>query len=94
MISRTEFNESRLLILKQQQEPSKMYDPTLATSRLTNIFGNRTIYRHEKKLKRAKTPEINRINRAPKARASFEVPKDAGTNRKKYLNRAKDFAKV
>ena len=36
---------------------------------------NGTIYRHDKKLKRAKTSEINRINRAPKARASFEVPK-------------------
>ena len=35
----------------------------------------------DKKLKRAKTPEINRLNRVPK-------------DRKKYLNRAKDFAKV
>ena len=36
----------------------------LATSRLANIFGNGTIYRHDKKLKRAKTPEINQRNRA------------------------------
>ena len=35
------------------------------------------VYRHDKKLKRAKIPEINqiyRINRTPNARASFEVP--------------------
>ena len=50
--------------------------PRLATSQLANIFGNDTIHRHGKKrLKRAKNPEINRINRALKARASFEVPK-------------------
>ena len=50
----------------------------LATNRLAIIFGNGTMYRHDKNLKRAKTPEINqiyRINRAPKARASSEVPK-------------------
>ena len=42
-----------------------------------------------KKLKRAEIPKMNqicRINRAPMARASFEVPKNG--------NRAKDFAKV
>ena len=37
--------------------------PRLATSLFANIFGNGTIYRHDKKLKRAKAPEINRINR-------------------------------
>ena len=47
----------------------------LATSRLANTFGNGTVYRHDKKIERVKTPEMNRINRAPKARASFEVPK-------------------
>ena len=47
---------------------------SLATSRLANIFGNGTIYRHDKILKRAKKKTIeliNRTNRAPKARASF-----------------------
>ena len=47
----------------------------LVPSRLANIFGNGTIHKHGKKYKRAKIPEINRINRAPKPRASFEVPK-------------------
>ena len=50
----------------------------LATSRLANIFDNGMMYRHDKNLERAKTPEINQryqVNRAPKVRASFEVPK-------------------
>ena len=29
------------------------------TGRLANIFGNGTIYGHDKKLKRAETPELN-----------------------------------
>ena len=33
----------------------------LATSRLANMFGNGTMYGHDKNLKRAKTPEINQI---------------------------------
>ena len=42
----------------------------LATSRLADIFGNGTIDKHDKKFKRAKTPEIKRINRAPKEEIS------------------------
>ena len=38
----------------------------LVPSRLANIFGNGSIHKHDKKYKRAKIPEINRINRAPK----------------------------
>ena len=41
------------------------FNGRLATSLPANIFGNDTIYRHDKKPKRAKTPEINQINRAP-----------------------------
>ena len=50
----------------------------LATSRLASILVMARYIGTIKKLKRAKTPEMNRINRA----------------QKKYLNRAKDFAKV
>ena len=54
---------------------SHWYIPRLATSRLANIFGNDTIYRHDKKkIEKGKKKERNGINRAPKARASFEVP--------------------
>ena len=44
--------------------------PRLATSRFASIFGNDTIHRHDKKLKRSKTPEIDRINRAPRKKSS------------------------
>ena len=57
--------------------PHSAVKSRLVTSRLANIFGNDTMYGHDKNLKRAKTPEINqiyRINRVPKARTSFEVP--------------------
>ena len=55
--------------------------PRLATSRLANIFGSSTIYRHDKKLKRAKIRDTNQINRAlaAKAQARFEVPKALST---------------
>ena len=52
----------------------------LATSRLANIFGNGTMYRHDKNLKRAKPPEINQTIYAGRTRTG--------------RNRAKDFAKV
>ena len=58
-----------------------MHEPRLATSRLTNIFGNGTMYRHDKNLKRAETPEINqinRINRAPKAQEASRLVDLAG----------------
>ena len=55
------------------------------------FFGNDTIYRHDKKkLKRAKTLEINRINRAPKVSEFRSAEGRTKTGR----NRAKDFAKV
>ena len=65
----------------------------LATSRLAKIFSNGTIYRHDKKLKRAKPPELTKPNK-PSAEGTSELRAGRPENRKKYLNCAKDFAKV
>ena len=43
--------------------PHSAVKSRLVTSRLANIFGNDTMYGHDKNLKRAKTPEINQIYR-------------------------------
>ena len=65
----------------------------LATSRLANIFGNGTMYSHDKNLERAKTPEINQIYRInPSAEGVSELRSAERTRTRR--NRAKDFAKV
>ena len=57
----------------------------LVASRLANIFGNGTMYRHDKNLKRAIDPEITKLNIPSSAEVASELRSAEGTrkNRKK-----------
>ena len=69
--------------------------PRLATSRLANIFGSSTIYRHDKKLKRAKNPRYKPNKPSASGEGASEVRSAKGTEHTRTgRNRAKDFTKV
>ena len=67
MFCRVQLNGSRFLVYSR-----------LATSRLAYIFGRGRIYKHDKKLKRAETPEINPAPEASELRSAEGAPEPEG----------------